>query len=473
MIKKGNKFIYNVLYAFLAQAVALALSVIMSLVVPKALGVTEYGYWQLFIFYSGYVGFFHFGLNDGLYLRLGGKEYTELDSELIGTQYKISIILETILSVGVIIISQIIIQDDDRFFVIMLTMLYAVVSNASMFLGYIFQAVNRTKIYSLSVIIDRIVVLISIVFLMILGVKSFQEFVIWYLIGKIISLLYCLLQAREIVFSKLCEIKRAFPEFWENISVGIKLTFANITSMLILGSGRLVIDRVWGIEAFGKFSLSISLTNFFLLFISQISMVLFPALRKVDEAKQRSIYKLTRNSLSIFLPIVFLCYVPIRELIGIWLPQYKESLFYLALLLPLCTFDGKMQLLCNTYLKVMRKETILLKNNFWACGVSLVLSIIGGYFIRNIYFIVISLVVAIAFRSIISELYLASLFEMSIVKDLLLELLLVILFMICSWNLRGIQAFFAILFAYILFLVLNKEKTKNILVKIRKIKEEN
>ena len=39
-----------------------------------------------------------------------------------------------------------------------------------------------------------------------------------------------------------------------------------------------------------------------------------------------------------------------------WLPQYAESLRYMVILLPICIFDGKMSLLCNTYLKVLRKE---------------------------------------------------------------------------------------------------------------------
>lgn len=42
----------------------------------------EYGYCQLHLFYSSYVGFLHFGWNDGIYLRYGGKNYIELDKKL-------------------------------------------------------------------------------------------------------------------------------------------------------------------------------------------------------------------------------------------------------------------------------------------------------------------------------------------------------------------------------------------------------
>ena len=37
-----------------------------------------YSFWQLFIFYTTYVNIFHFGISDGLYLRLGGKSISRL-----------------------------------------------------------------------------------------------------------------------------------------------------------------------------------------------------------------------------------------------------------------------------------------------------------------------------------------------------------------------------------------------------------
>lgn len=65
-----KSLIRNLIYAFSAQGISLILSVLMSMIVPKLLGVEDYSYWQLFIFYIGYVGFSHFGLTDGIYLRL-------------------------------------------------------------------------------------------------------------------------------------------------------------------------------------------------------------------------------------------------------------------------------------------------------------------------------------------------------------------------------------------------------------------
>lgn len=48
----------NLRVAFTAQIISLVQSCVVTLLLPKFLGVEGYSFWQLFIFYSAYVGFF-------------------------------------------------------------------------------------------------------------------------------------------------------------------------------------------------------------------------------------------------------------------------------------------------------------------------------------------------------------------------------------------------------------------------------
>lgn len=73
MNSKVINFIKNFSYTLTSNLLSLLVSTLVILIIPKLLGVQEYGYWQLYIFYSSYVGFLHFGWNDGIYLRYGGK----------------------------------------------------------------------------------------------------------------------------------------------------------------------------------------------------------------------------------------------------------------------------------------------------------------------------------------------------------------------------------------------------------------
>ena len=86
-MKQERRILRNIIYAFAAQGISLLLSILTSLILPKFFDKANYGYWSLFLFYTGYTGFFHFGLNDGVYLKIGGTEYEDMDKKLLGGQF--------------------------------------------------------------------------------------------------------------------------------------------------------------------------------------------------------------------------------------------------------------------------------------------------------------------------------------------------------------------------------------------------
>ena len=53
-----RKLASNALAAFFAQGISMLISAMTSIFVPKIMGVEDFGYWQLFMFYASYVGFF-------------------------------------------------------------------------------------------------------------------------------------------------------------------------------------------------------------------------------------------------------------------------------------------------------------------------------------------------------------------------------------------------------------------------------
>lgn len=456
----SKEFLKNMAYAFGAQSVTLGLSFLMSLVIPKILGVTEYGYWQLFLFYTTYVGFFHFGLTDGIYLKLGGKEYQKLDSRLISSQFWILCFIQVMLMILFLVFLPISPMERERKIAISAATVYMLFANLTWYIGYIFQATNRIKTYALSVIIDRAVFFVIVISTIFFSGLQAAFFIYTYVFAKILALVYSVLNSREVIGFHVLPPKQGFAEAWDSIKIGINLTISNVSSIFTLGIGRAIVDYLWGIEAFGKFSLALSLTNFFLAFIRQISLVLFPTLRRAESEQINYFYDLSRRLLGIILPLVLVIYTPIKFLLGLWLPQYKESLRYLALLLPLCTFDGKMQLLCNTFFKVLRKERFLLHVNLISLGISTVLAVIGGFGVHNINFILIGMVISIAFRSVFSEIYLTKILEEKVydlIKDLISEIGIAFLFIIVSWWLPNKISFIIMIFLYVVYLHINKQ----------------
>lgn len=433
-MKKENSLIYNLFFAFSAQAISLLFSVIISFVVPKVLSVIDYSYWQLFVFYSTYVGMMQFGLTDGIYLMIGGKKFEELNKELLCAQFWYMAVWLIVLLCIVVCISFTVVADMGRRFVSISVAVYMVIWNLSRYLGYIFQAVNSTDLFSKATIIDRTIIILLLISLLLFQAIKWKYCIVIYIIGMFISLLYSVFKGKEIVFYRhiKCSFISVKNEIIKNISCGICLMIANLTSTLIVGVFRFIVDAKWGIEAFGKFSFAISLTNFFLVFINQVSMVLFPALRRISDDLQADVYGKLRSIITLILPFIYVLYIPIVALVELWLPQYKESVGYLVLLLPICTFDGKMQMLYNTYLKVIRKERVLLFLNILAVVTSFIGSLIATNIFDNITVGIYILVGVIAMRSLMAEIYLSKWFGISCNKDLLCDLSMVFVFMVVN-----------------------------------------
>ena len=231
-----------------------------------------------------------------------------------------------------------------------------------------------------------------------------------------------------------------------------------------------MIDATQGISSFGMVSLAISLTNFFLQFISQVSMVMFPMLRQFEHEKMKHIFVVIRGGISYFLCTILALYVPLKYILCLWLPQYAVSLEYLAILLPICIFDGKMQLLYNTYLKVLRKEKVLLLINLISLGVSAILCAIGAYVLNSMMAVVICMVIAIAVRSLITNIYLSKLMSIPTEINVIWECVLSLIFILSNMVLPMATAFCVYLIAFFFYCVFTRKNLKECIDTLKIIK---
>jgi len=402
------KLTSNLKTALIAQGIAFALSLMTSFIVPKLLGITEFGYWQLFLLYSSYVGFFHFGINDGVYLIHGGETREELDNGSIKSQFVLGIAGQSTIAVLIAAYCLLVVPDLDRVFVLIACCIFLIINNAAGFLGFVFQAINETKVFSHSLMLEKCSFLVELVFLVVLQVDVFQLYILGYVLSRFVALGYCLFKARTILSGDFIGIRLALTELFTSIKVGIKLTLSNVASMLIIGFGRFLIEGTWGIDSFGEVSFALSIVNFFIVFMSQLSMVLFPALRQSSKEELEKAFGILANLLNVLLPISFIAYYPICYLLSIWLPQYTQSFIYLAILLPLCIYNTKMDIQGTTYSKVLREEKLLLRTNIISVVSAILLGIIAAVFLRSIEAVVISMLLAVQFRAVFLETHFAT-----------------------------------------------------------------
>lgn len=454
MKAKALGFLKNLTYTILSNFISLMVSTLVILIVPKLIGVEEYGYWQLFLFYSSYVGFLHFGWNDGIYLRYGGAEYNSLDKKLFFSQFVQIVIFQAMVGALIWAAGAIYFDNSERAFIIKMVAVCMFILNTRYMLLFILQATNRIKEYAQITMSDRIIYIVLIILLLLLGVRDFKVMIYADLLGKLFGLGHAMFYCRDIVFRSASDFYLTLQESFTNISVGIKLMFANIASMLIIGIVRFGIERTWDVATFGKISLTLSVSNMMMIFINAVGIIMFPILRRTSQDKLTTIYTSMRDFLMVFLLGFLIIYYPLKTVISAWLPQYADSLSYMALVFPILIYEGKMALLISTYLKTLRREKTMLGLNLISMFVSLALTLLATLVLRNLDVAIINIVVVLAMRSALAEFYLANKLQINVWKDVLLELGMTIAFILSGWFIDSWTTLFVYAFSFIIYLII-------------------
>lgn len=466
MNDKIRNVIKNISYSFVANIISMVLGILATLLFPKFLGVSEYGYYQLYIFYVGYLLIPALGIADGVQLEIAGKKYTDFDFDKQTAVFWFSTIVQVILYAALLIISVLFVTDADKKFVFVCDCIVGLIYYSRYYLYMLLQGVNRIKEYADIIITERSVSIIISIIALLLGCNNYKLMIIFDVIGRILSFIIAVFYCKEIVI-KLPHISAStIKQSLGYIASGVMILLAVQAGSLIIGINRYGIEKRWGIDEFGKISLAIALSNMALRCVNSISIVLFPTLRNIDNKKLPLIYENLNVALMSVIFILMCFFKPVCYIMGLWLPQYADSLRYSILLLPVCIYECKYSLLINTNLKNLNKEKIIGIINVISIVLSFIAAYISIFVLENVEMAAIGMLFALSLRSIIGELIIGSIFRINVIKNIILELLLSIIYIICNYYIATLLSAAFYIACVFIYIYIEREKIKYLTKKI-------
>ena len=417
----------NVGMSIAAQIISLSVSLVMNFILPKFISEYQYAMWQTYLLYVSYVGILHFGLLDGITLRYSQFDYDELDKPRIRSQFKCLLTMTSFFCFLVIFCAGIVSHGEMRLVLIMIGVsintktVYTYTSNS-------FQITNRIKQYAQMTIGYRLFYGVGAIAMLLGGFHNFYFFCIVDLCTDIFGILFALRNNKEMYFGTSLKIRDAIKEAKENISAGSILMISNWSSLMLSGGARIIIQLHWDKITFGKVSFAFSITNLFLTFVTAISIVLFPSLKRIEKENLPILYKKIRNVMNPLLITIMISYYPGCCILRKWLPEYNNSLVYLGILLPIIIYSSKISLLTNNYLKTMRKEKVMLGINLFSVGIAISLFAFSAYIIDNLRILLLFMVAAIMLCSILSEITVMKALNIFNIKDFVGEIIMTVVF---------------------------------------------
>ena len=445
---RKKQIVKNISFSLFAQIISLAVSLIMGLVVPKFIDEYQYAYWHTYLLYVSYVGVLHFGLLDGVVLRYSQYDYEDLDKRRLRSQFAVLLIISGIASFILVLFGS-------NSGGLTKTITYLVVcgiftKNIFTYNTYLFQITNRINKYAFVVISQRLLYGVFALLLIFFNQHNFIWYCIADLAGDCVGILLSLFSNKDLHFGKLLPFKETVQETWLNVSSGIMLMLANWSSMLLVSCAKMIIEWKWGPLVFGKSSFAFSVSNLILAFMTAISVVLFPSLKRMKTEVLPSFYKKLRD---IIIPVLFwglLLYYPECWVLEKWLPKYSDSLVYLGLLSPMVVYTSIVSLLTNNYLKAYRQERLLLIINVLTFILASFLYGICAYWLKSFTAMLLAVVFIIMLRTIISEFSVMKLIHIEFKTEFIFEFIMTCAFLVSTQCFNRVTGFFF----YLVFLVL-------------------
>lgn len=423
----------NISYVLTAQLITLILGVLKIFLLPILLGVNDFGYWQIYLLYLTYVGFFTFGFNDGVYLKYGKKDYDDLPKKLLNSSIKTFFIFQVIITV-IIICLTFLENDPNKEIALFWTALNIPISGLTGVLIYIMQITNQMRKYSYFSVIDKILVLIFILFLFYLQIDNFKVVIIIDTLSRLIVLILLIINCRDLFIGKGKGLRESCIEIIGNVNIGYKLMIANICGMLVLGIGRFLVERFESITDYAIYSFAMSTTNLVLVFVSALGLAVYPLLSRVKSDSHSKYYLNVNQIITIVFFWLLIIYFPLIQFIEKYMSDYLEVKAYLPLVFAVIFIQGKMQVLINPFYKILRYEYQMLKANFNGLIIAF-LCIVPTYFIfHSIEIIALGTILSMFIRLHLSEKYLMRRLDLHKSHNIVIEFLGILIFMFCSFQ---------------------------------------
>lgn len=466
---KSKEFLSNSVYLISSNVLSLIVSVLIVLILPKVIGIKEYGYWQLYLFYISYIGFLHLGWVDGIYLKYGGRDYESLEKSQIFSQFFSLLLFQIIVAIIIYFGAVYFVEDKDKVFIISMLSFALVITNVRFLFIYILQATNRIKESSWITLTDRFFYVFLIVLFLLVGFNNYKLLIFADMFGRALSLVLAIYFCKDMIFFEISKFTLDFSEIYDNVKVGSNLMISNICSMLIIGVARFGIEYKWDIETFGKISLIFSISAFLMIFINAVSVVLFPLLKRMDIYDARKFFVKTRGVFVILMLGLLFCYYPIKMILSEWLTEYSDKMVYMSIVFPIAIYEGKVVLLFNTYFKSLRLEKTMLNINFSIMLLSAFFTYLSISLFDSLTLVILIIIVSLILRSIIFEYVLSKKFGVSFSKTSFFEALLILYFIYINFTMDLVSSCITYSILLTLYILLFK---RNIILQYicRKIK---
>lgn len=453
-----NRKVIDFFHTFSANIINTLLGIVIAFMLPKYLGIEEYGFLKIFTFYVGYVGLLHFGFSDGIYIRYGKYEYDELPKEKFRLYFKFLLFFELVITLFLIAFSIYTITDNSRRIIFIFIALNIVILNLTTFFIFINQITRRFKIYSRILVFSKISFTLGTIFLIFLNVDKYSYFMILQTIVNLCVLIINIYISSGLVFGKSESFKNNIEDIVENFSVGFLIMVGNLVGSLILGMDRFFIDKFFTVKDFAMYSFSVSILLIFYTLLGSITTVTYPYLARANKENLAAIYEKMKSFLLVLIGFCLSGYFIIDFIVMKFIPEYTSSLKLTLVLFPTLLINGQISIVSANCFKALQCKKEYTRNNIVALILGLITNIIAYAMYGTSISIAVASLISFYLWEIYSDYFFKKKIGVNLIRHNIMQLTVILMFMIYGFNFNWILGFVLYIVTFIILMFISYKK---------------
>lgn len=475
MKNRSNNFLKNTIKVVISNFALLLSSVLGGLILPKILGVEQYGYYKLFMLYNVYGALLHFGFVDGILLYYGGKEYSSIDKVKFRSITRFFIFFELIVSLIVVICSFFITNNIYRF-VFIAVGVYSFILNTFTYFQYFTQAIMNfgflAKVNILQALTTSTIILVLLVLIKTKWINrvNYNEYIYCFIATYLIVLIIYIFKYHDLLLGNVISLIKIRSLISLLFKIGFPVTISYQISNLILNLDNQYISIFFSNRIFGEYSFAYSLISLTTTVVTAISTVIFPYLNKQIVADALKNYSLNISYILGLIYFLIMIYFPVQIFVKIVLPEYVASLAFFRILLPGVGITSCISLIIFNYFKITNNAMKYLILGITVLLFAIVFNYLAYIVFKNPYAIAMSSIVILFLWYLISNAYLRWKYKIEKDKNTLYMLLMTFSFELITLIKNPFISLISYLFIYALItkllenqvIIYVKEKVKTI-----------
>jgi O-antigen/teichoic acid export membrane protein len=341
----------NILLVLLSNIFKLFSSLLVVFILPTFFTIDNFGYYKAFMLYGSYVGFFHFGFIDGIYLKYGGIDLENLNKIKMRTYFIFFIIIQLCISLVLLLLSRSFLFDN-RNLVFIFVIFNILPTNVVTYFQFISQITSRFNEYSKRLYFLGFSNLFSVGLVVFSNINNFFYLLLLLTLSNYLLMFLSFKNYKVFIFGQIQFSKSIFKEIINLFVIGIPLLLGNIIVTLITTFDKVFIENFYELSSFAIYSFGFSVLSIINIMISAISTVLYPMFKKTTLIKLTSSYENMYIAFVVIILFGLFSFFPLAFVISIYLPDYIASISIIRVALMGILFTSLISALIHNFYKV-------------------------------------------------------------------------------------------------------------------------